>query len=165
MKLSLLYLRVNILLINHGHYFFLQLAHVRKYPQWWPFKDISPTWFVILILWPFIVQRLGTVLQRKKWSWFRAKFSTYPRNVHFIRKNDNQWNLCLFYTYSSTLMCLRYTRHCIFLQLFDNVFVQWNFHPFRFSSSPSSLYLYTYTLSYFVRWANLLSKGSYGGRK
>ncbi|XP_037908571.1 acyl-CoA-binding domain-containing protein 5 isoform X2 [Hermetia illucens] len=43
-----------------------KLAHVRKYPQWWPFKDISPTWFVILILWPFIVQRLGTVLQRKK---------------------------------------------------------------------------------------------------
>ncbi|KAM7351919.1 uncharacterized protein ACRADG_004624 [Cochliomyia hominivorax] len=33
-----------------------------KYPKWWPFTDISPLWFVFLILWPFIVRRLGNML-------------------------------------------------------------------------------------------------------
>lgn len=38
----------------------------QKYPNWWPFQDISPTWFVLLILWPFLAQRLGRMLQRRK---------------------------------------------------------------------------------------------------
>ncbi|XP_023291773.2 acyl-CoA-binding domain-containing protein 5 [Lucilia cuprina] len=33
-----------------------------KYPKWWPFTDISPVWFVLLILWPFIVRRVGKML-------------------------------------------------------------------------------------------------------
>lgn len=33
-----------------------------KYPSWWPFTDISPLWFVLLILWPFVVRRLGHML-------------------------------------------------------------------------------------------------------
>lgn len=33
-----------------------------KYSQWWPFTDISPLWFVLLIIWPFFVRRLGKVL-------------------------------------------------------------------------------------------------------
>ncbi|XP_065358414.1 acyl-CoA-binding domain-containing protein 5 [Calliphora vicina] len=33
-----------------------------KYSNWWPFSDISPLWFVLLILWPFVVRRMGKML-------------------------------------------------------------------------------------------------------
>lgn len=33
-------------------------------PTWWPFKDISPAWFVLLVLWPFIAKRLGKMLSK-----------------------------------------------------------------------------------------------------
>lgn len=36
-----------------------------KYPRWWPFSDISPNWFFILILWPFLARQLARMLQRK----------------------------------------------------------------------------------------------------
>uniref|UniRef100_A0A0A1X105 Acyl-CoA-binding domain-containing protein 5 n=1 Tax=Zeugodacus cucurbitae TaxID=28588 RepID=A0A0A1X105_ZEUCU len=31
----------------------------RGYPKWWPFADISPLWFTLLVLWPFVVRRLS----------------------------------------------------------------------------------------------------------
>ncbi|XP_054743585.1 acyl-CoA-binding domain-containing protein 5 [Anastrepha obliqua] len=31
----------------------------RAFPKWWPFEDISPVWFTLLVLWPFIVGRLS----------------------------------------------------------------------------------------------------------
>ncbi|XP_031621093.1 acyl-CoA-binding domain-containing protein 5 [Contarinia nasturtii] len=37
-----------------------------KYPRWWPFVEISPTWFVFMILWPFMAQRIMQAIQRKK---------------------------------------------------------------------------------------------------
>lgn len=37
-----------------------------KYPKWWPFADISPTWFILMILWPFVAQRMINAMQRKK---------------------------------------------------------------------------------------------------
>ncbi|XP_055378801.1 acyl-CoA-binding domain-containing protein 5 isoform X2 [Condylostylus longicornis] len=38
----------------------------RKYPHWWPFRDISPLWFTMLILWPFVVRTLNGALQKRK---------------------------------------------------------------------------------------------------
>ncbi|KAL5292405.1 ACBD5 family protein [Megaselia abdita] len=40
--------------------------NTRRNPHWWPFRDISPTWFVILVLWPFLANRLNQMLQKKK---------------------------------------------------------------------------------------------------
>ncbi|XP_017474076.1 PREDICTED: acyl-CoA-binding domain-containing protein 5 [Rhagoletis zephyria] len=34
----------------------------RKYPKWWPFEDISPIWFTLLVLWPFVVGKLSRAL-------------------------------------------------------------------------------------------------------
>ncbi|CAD6997761.1 acyl-CoA-binding domain-containing protein 5A [Ceratitis capitata] len=31
----------------------------RSYPNWWPFENISPLWFTLLVLWPFVVGRLS----------------------------------------------------------------------------------------------------------
>ncbi|SPP82395.1 acyl-CoA-binding domain-containing protein 5 [Drosophila guanche] len=38
-------------------------AAQRQQPAWWPFKNISPLWFAVLILWPFLVRRFGRLLQ------------------------------------------------------------------------------------------------------
>lgn len=37
-----------------------------KYPNWWPFTEISPTWFLFMILWPFVAQRIMQSIQKKK---------------------------------------------------------------------------------------------------
>ncbi|XP_030381219.1 acyl-CoA-binding domain-containing protein 5 [Scaptodrosophila lebanonensis] len=34
----------------------------RRQPAWWPFRDISPLWFALLVLWPFLVRRFGRLL-------------------------------------------------------------------------------------------------------
>lgn len=36
-----------------------------KYPNWWPFNDISPNWFFILIIWPFLARQLAQMLRKK----------------------------------------------------------------------------------------------------
>lgn len=38
------------------------LERKHNYPKWWPFSDISPSWFILLIVWPFIVRRVGKIL-------------------------------------------------------------------------------------------------------
>lgn len=38
-----------------------------KHPKWWPFTEISPTWFVFMIVWPFLAQRMMNRIQRQKW--------------------------------------------------------------------------------------------------
>ncbi|KAI8043705.1 acyl-CoA-binding domain-containing protein 5 [Drosophila gunungcola] len=35
----------------------------RSLPAWWPFRNISPLWFAVLILWPFLVRRFARMLQ------------------------------------------------------------------------------------------------------
>lgn len=37
-----------------------------KHPNWWPFTEISPTWFVFMVIWPFIALRVMQALQKKK---------------------------------------------------------------------------------------------------
>lgn len=37
-----------------------------RYPKWWPFTEISPSWFIFMIVWPFLAQRLMNRMQRKK---------------------------------------------------------------------------------------------------
>lgn len=37
-----------------------------KYPKWWPFAEISPTWFILMLVWPFVAQRFLNAMQRKK---------------------------------------------------------------------------------------------------
>uniref|UniRef100_A0A1A9W5K6 ACB domain-containing protein n=1 Tax=Glossina brevipalpis TaxID=37001 RepID=A0A1A9W5K6_9MUSC len=41
------------------------IIHKSKYPKWWPFSNISPTWFVFLILWPFVIRRVAQMLNAK----------------------------------------------------------------------------------------------------
>ncbi|KAJ6636233.1 Acyl-CoA-binding domain-containing protein 5 [Pseudolycoriella hygida] len=36
-----------------------------RYPRWWPFTNISPSWFIFMLLWPFLAQRLGKMLRKK----------------------------------------------------------------------------------------------------
>lgn len=36
-----------------------------RYPPWWPFSDISPNWFILLIVWPFVGRQLARMLDRK----------------------------------------------------------------------------------------------------
>ncbi|KAH8404767.1 hypothetical protein KR222_000523 [Zaprionus bogoriensis] len=38
----------------------------RQQPAWWPFKDISPVWFVVLVLWPFLVRRLARMVEQRR---------------------------------------------------------------------------------------------------
>lgn len=35
-------------------------------PIWWPFEDISPNWFIFMVIWPFIAQRFVTMMNRRK---------------------------------------------------------------------------------------------------
>lgn len=37
-----------------------------RYPKWWPFTEISPTWFVFMLVSPFLAQRLMNRIQQKK---------------------------------------------------------------------------------------------------
>eukprot|EP00099_Drosophila_melanogaster_P017782 NP_608729.1 uncharacterized protein Dmel_CG8814 [Drosophila melanogaster] len=39
------------------------VAQPRSLPAWWPFRNISPLWFAVLILWPFLVRRFARMLQ------------------------------------------------------------------------------------------------------
>lgn len=43
-----------------------QYAATRKYPEWWPFSDISPIWFILLVLWPFIARRVDRLFKTLK---------------------------------------------------------------------------------------------------
>ncbi|XP_067004062.2 acyl-CoA-binding domain-containing protein 5 isoform X2 [Anabrus simplex] len=36
------------------------------YPAWWPFKDVSPRLVAFLVLWPFLVNAVIAVLQRRR---------------------------------------------------------------------------------------------------
>lgn len=36
-----------------------------RYPRWWPFSEISPNWFLLLVMWPFLARQLARMLQRK----------------------------------------------------------------------------------------------------
>ncbi|KAH8412872.1 hypothetical protein KR009_006385 [Drosophila setifemur] len=35
----------------------------RSQPAWWPFRNISPLWFAVLVLWPFLVKRFAKMVQ------------------------------------------------------------------------------------------------------
>ncbi|KAH8334599.1 acyl-CoA-binding domain-containing protein 5 [Drosophila kikkawai] len=41
-------------------------ASSRSQPAWWPLKNISPLWFAVLILWPFLVRRFARMLQQRR---------------------------------------------------------------------------------------------------
>lgn len=42
-----------------------QLMPLARYPRWWPFTDISPKWFIFMLLWPYVASRLGKLLRKK----------------------------------------------------------------------------------------------------
>lgn len=42
-----------------------QLKTMVRYPRWWPFTDISPKWFIFMLLWPLLANRLGKVLRKR----------------------------------------------------------------------------------------------------
>ncbi|XP_016973280.1 acyl-CoA-binding domain-containing protein 5 [Drosophila rhopaloa] len=39
------------------------VSQPRSLPAWWPFRNISPLWFAVLVLWPFLVRRFARMLQ------------------------------------------------------------------------------------------------------
>lgn len=38
----------------------------KKYPEWWPFDDISPNWFLFMVFWPFVAHKITQVMQKRK---------------------------------------------------------------------------------------------------
>ena len=59
--------KINIDILNYSSKYNSKKSKITelKYPKWWPFTEISPNWFIVLVLWPFVVRRLANVLQRK----------------------------------------------------------------------------------------------------
>lgn len=43
-----------------------QRLTAKNFPPWWPFQDISPRLLAIIILWPLVVSRMSSWLQRRK---------------------------------------------------------------------------------------------------
>ncbi|KAG4080329.1 hypothetical protein HA402_010821 [Bradysia odoriphaga] len=43
-----------------------QLKTMPRYPRWWPFTDISPRWFIVMLLWPLLANRLGKILRKRR---------------------------------------------------------------------------------------------------
>ncbi|EDW03092.1 acyl-CoA-binding domain-containing protein 5 [Drosophila grimshawi] len=43
-----------------------KLHDKHRNPIWWPFKDISPLWFAVLVLWPFLVRRLTRMVESRR---------------------------------------------------------------------------------------------------
>ncbi|XP_065079274.1 acyl-CoA-binding domain-containing protein 5 [Ochlerotatus camptorhynchus] len=43
-----------------------QRLTAKNFPPWWPFQDISPRLLAFIILWPLVVSRMSTWLQRRK---------------------------------------------------------------------------------------------------
>lgn len=37
-----------------------------KHPNWWPFAEISPTWFMFMVIWPFIALHVMQAIQKRK---------------------------------------------------------------------------------------------------
>lgn len=54
-------------LMTRNLFSYMQQIMELKHPKWWPFTEISPTWFFFMIVWPFLAQRLMNTMQRKKW--------------------------------------------------------------------------------------------------
>lgn len=42
------------------------IAARNRVPLWWPLQGITPNWFLFLILWPFIAQRISNYFMQKK---------------------------------------------------------------------------------------------------
>ncbi|XP_059614398.1 acyl-CoA-binding domain-containing protein 5A isoform X2 [Phlebotomus argentipes] len=58
--------RINIMERSLLEVRYMQASRIRQYPSWWPFEDISPNWFFLLVLWPFVAQKLAQVINRRK---------------------------------------------------------------------------------------------------
>lgn len=43
-----------------------KITSQRKYPRWWPFKDISPPFFAFTLLWPIVVALAFRTMQRNQ---------------------------------------------------------------------------------------------------
>ncbi|KAJ6641449.1 Acyl-CoA-binding domain-containing protein 5 [Pseudolycoriella hygida] len=56
---------LNSTTVTKAKYSKLKIMSLR-YPRWWPFCDISPIWFFVLILWPFMARQMARMLQRKR---------------------------------------------------------------------------------------------------
>lgn len=105
-----------------------------KYPKWWPFAEISPTWFILMLLWPFVAQRLINAVQRKKWPRTQAiaiqqqqqqqQETTDDDNNRTT--NDIQWKFTCANNNSNHIHCLqgRCHRRRYFLYIFVNSFLQ-----------------------------------------
>lgn len=57
---------INVLNYTNKHSMIKSKIVELKFPKWWPFTEISPSWFIIMIVWPFVAQRLMNRMQRRK---------------------------------------------------------------------------------------------------
>lgn len=60
--------KINIDILNYSSKYTSKKSKITelKYPKWWPFSEISPNWFILLIVWPFVARRLVNLMQRKR---------------------------------------------------------------------------------------------------
>lgn len=61
-------INIEISVLNFNTKTFIKKSKILelKYPKWWPFAEISPTWFVFMIVWPFMAARIMQMIQKKK---------------------------------------------------------------------------------------------------
>lgn len=64
-----------------------------RYPKWWPFAEISPTWFILMLLWPFVAQRLINAIQRKKWPHTQSIVMIHDDDDNASNKQQQQEQL------------------------------------------------------------------------
>lgn len=59
------YIKIRILNFNTKPSMQSKILELRN-PTWWPIMEISPAWFLLMILWPFMAVRIMQAIQSKK---------------------------------------------------------------------------------------------------
>lgn len=130
---------INITVLNYTTKTYMHKSKIvgLKYPKWWPFADISPAWFILMLAWPFVAQRLINAMQRKKWP--RTRTIAIPQHTTDVDNDDNndrttkdiQWKFtCTNYNnnnhYNANIRCLQGRCHrCgYFLNFYVNNLLQ-----------------------------------------
>lgn len=60
--------KINVNVLNYSSKYRSHKSKISelKYPKWWPFSEISPNWFILLIVWPFVARRLVNMMERRR---------------------------------------------------------------------------------------------------
>lgn len=60
--------KINVNVLNYSSKYRSYKSKISelKYPKWWPLEDISPNWFILLIVWPFLARRLVNMMEQRR---------------------------------------------------------------------------------------------------